>query len=197
VPFNHEIQPLLAELAPALLNLLYQNLTPNDYLIAGPSGAGYIIPPLADRLAAYLQESARLCDRADVRVATSYISDPPMRVVRAHGQAPGKFLGFLAGYFQIGRTPMYRTEGKPFVANRWPRAEQIGWNSAETLEGIRALIEEDGPLPRFIGCHLFAYNTTIDDVCAFVQTLDPRRVKVVRADEFLIAASQAMGTTQA
>jgi len=192
IPFNHEMQPLLAELAPALLNLLHQQLTPNDYLIAGPSGAGYIIPPLAGNLAAYLKESARLCDLADVRVVTSYISDPPARVVAAHGQAPGNYLGFLAGYFHLGRTPMVLTHGKPFIANCWPRPEQIGWNSVKTLEGIRALIEAPGPLPRFIGCHLLAYNTTIDDVCAFVQTLDPQRVKVVRADEFLIAASQAM-----
>lgn len=196
VPFNHEIQPLLAELAPALLNLLYQKLSPNDYLVAGPSGAGYIIPPLAGNLASYLEESARLCGLADVRVITTYIADPPLKVVHALGQAPGGFLGFLAGYFHIGRTPMVMTGGKPFVANGWPRPEQIGWNSAQTLEGIRALVDAKGPLPRFIGCHLFAYNTTIDDICAFVQTLDPHRVKVVRADEFLIAAAKAMRKAQ-
>lgn len=47
VAFNWETQPLLAGLAPALLEKYTTTATENDCLIAGPSGAGYIVPPLA------------------------------------------------------------------------------------------------------------------------------------------------------
>lgn len=194
VPFNWEMQPLLAEIAPALLGYYYSNLKDTDLLVAGPSGAGYIIPPLASNLPVYMAESAHYCDLADVRVTTSYIADPPQRVVRDHGKAPGKFLGYLSGYFHLGRTPMYMAEKRPFVAYVWPRPEQIPWESDQVLEGIRALVDQPGDKPRFIACHLFAYFTTIQDVYNFVQTLDKNKVKVVRADEFLYAAALAMQT---
>jgi hypothetical protein len=58
------------------------------------------------------------------------------------------------------------------------------------LAGVKKLIDAPGNKPRFIGVHLFAYRTTIKDVYHFVQTLDPQKVKVVRADEFLIAAKK-------
>jgi len=192
VPFNWEMQPLLAEIAPALLGYYYSSLRETDLLIAGPSGAGYIIPPLAGNLPAYMAESARYCDLADVRVTTSYIADPPLRVVKEHGEAPGGFLGYLAGYFHLGHTPMYMTGSRPFVAYAWPKPEQIAWESGQVLEGIRKLVEQPGTAPRFIACHLFAYFTTITDVYEFVQTLDKDKVKVVRADEFLYAAEKAM-----
>ena len=128
----------------------------------------------------------------DVRVFTSYIADPPMRVIRHHGRAPGDFLGYLAGYFHFGQTPMRLYSGRAFVANAWPHANQIWDDSDKVLAWVREQVEAPGPTPRFIGVHLFAYRTTLKDVAEFVRTLDPQRVKVVRADEFLLAAAQHM-----
>lgn len=192
VPFNWEVQPLLVEIAPALLGYYYRNLTDADMLVAGPSGAGYVIPPLVPDLPAYLRESARYCDLADIRITTSYTSDPPDRVTRDHAEAPGNFLGYIAGYFHLNRTPMCMAGKRPFVSYAWPHVDQIGWDAPEVLAGIRKLVEAPGTGPRFVACHLFAYCTTVADVYAFCQTLDPQRVKVVHADEFLIAASQFM-----
>jgi len=188
VPFNWEVQPLLAELAPALLGFYFSRLTPNDLLVAGPSGAGYVIPPLVPDLAAYFRASAAVCAKAGIKVVTSYNGDPPKRVLRDHGSAEG-ILGFMAGYFHLGRKPAYLVGGKAFVANSWPSADAIGASRDETLEGIRALVEAEGPLPRFVGCHLFAYRTNVADVAAFARTLDPAKVKIVRGDEFLAAAA--------
>ncbi len=192
MPFNWEVQPLLVEIAPALLGYYYRNLTDADMLVAGPSGAGYVIPPLVPDLPVYLRESARFCDLADIRITTSYTSDPPVRVIRDHADAPGNFLGYIAGYFHLNCTPMCMAGKRPFVSYAWPHVDQIGWDAPEVLAGIRKLVEAPGTGPRFVACHLFAYCTTVADVYAFCQTLDPQRVKVVRADEFLIAASQFM-----
>ncbi len=193
VPFNWETQPLLAEIAPALLGRYYATRTANDYLIAGPSGAGYVIPPLLPNLEQYMNQTAVICRRSDVRVVTSYIADPPRRIVRAHAQM-AEAIGVLAGYVHFGRTPCYHVNGKLFIANQWPHLEQIWDDSDACLAAVRQLLDTPGSTPRFVGVHLSAYKTTIDDVYEFVSTLDPRRVKVVRADEFLLAAAQHQHT---
>jgi hypothetical protein len=192
VPFNWEVQPLLAEIAPALLGYFYRTMTVADLLVAGPSGAGYVIPPLVPRLGAYMRESARLCAAADIRIVTSYNGDPAPRVLRQLQGARGPFIGYLAGYFHLGRTPRSLRNDRPFVAYAWPHLDQIMLDAGAALQGIRALIDQPGPRPRFIACHLFAYRTTIADVAAFVKTLDPASVRVVRADEFLEAARRHM-----
>ncbi|MBU2511330.1 hypothetical protein KJ966_08320 [bacterium] len=190
VPFNWEIQPLLADLAPGLLSLYYESLTENDYLIAGPSGAGYIVPPLAPDLETYMKESERICKKADIRTMTSYIGDPSSRVICQHGKTSDWFLGFLGGYLHFGRTPMVLANNRAFIANAWPPLENIADTSEQTLEGVRKLLNQPEETPRFIGVHLFAYRTTISDVYRFVQSLDAKRVKVVKADEFLLAAAR-------
>ncbi|MGI6251252.1 MAG: GxGYxYP domain-containing protein [Anaerolineaceae bacterium] len=192
VPFNWEVQPLLAEIAPGMLGYFYRHLTPADMLVAGPSGAGYVIPPLVPNLPEYLRESARVCELADIRITTSYTADPPQRVIIEHCEAPNNFLGFIAGYFHLCKTPMTIWNDKPFVSYVWPPVDRINVTAREALAGIRQLLEEPAMQPRFIACHLFAYATTIKDVYEFVQSLDSQKIKVVRADEFLIAAKKHM-----
>ena len=99
VAFNWEMQPLLVTYAPALLGLYYSTVTPADCLIAGPSGAGYIIPPLHDNLPNYLEQSAEICRQADITVITSYYPDPPKKVIKQHLHAPDNSLGFISGHF--------------------------------------------------------------------------------------------------
>ncbi len=190
IPFNWETQPLLAELAPALLEYYYRTKSPNDCLIAGPSGAGYIVPPLLSNLEDYLVQTAKTCGQADVRVITAYIGDPTQGVIDKYCQSPGNFFGCLGGYVHFGRTPMSASNGRAFVANAWPHLDHVRDSAEDTLSGVKAILDQPGPTPRFIGVHLFAYNTTITDVFNFVQSLDPARVKVVRGDEFLLAAGQ-------
>ena len=192
VPFNWETQPLLIELAPALLGQYYQTRTPSDYLIAGPSGAGYIIPPLNANLQQYLEQTSQVCGQADVRLFTPYIGDPPRRVIGEYGEMRGDFLGFIGGYAHFGRTPMTLTHGKAFLSYTSPYYMNVWDESDQVLEEIRKQIETPGPKPRFISAHLFAYKTTLTDVYNFVQTLDPQQVKVVRADEFVLAARQTL-----
>jgi len=190
VPFNWETQPLLVELAPALLGQYYQTRSSSDYLIAGPSGAGYIIPPLNTDLKRYLDQTSQVCGRVDVRVFTPYIGDPPKRLISEYGKMSGDFLGFIGGYAHFGRTPMTLTHEKAFLAYTWPYFMNVWDESEQVLEAVRKQIEAPGSLPRFVSAHLFAYKTTITDVYNFVQTLDPQQVKVVRADEFVLAAKQ-------
>jgi hypothetical protein len=190
IPFNWETQPLLVELAPALFEKYARTATANDCLIAGPSGAGYVVPPLLPHLSAYLEESRRVCLKAGIGVVTFYVADPPASVIRRLAQHSQGLVGYLAGYAVLERAPKVQIGEAMFVANQWPTVAHL-WDQAEDLlEGVRRLITASGPRPRFIGVHLFAYRTTLEDVIRFVSDLDDNHVHVVRADTFLRAALQ-------
>ncbi|TLN02861.1 hypothetical protein FDZ74_15060 [bacterium] len=189
VCFNWEVQPLLAELAPALLEKYQRSASITDCLIAGPSGAGYIVPPLAPDLPRYLRDTARLCCAAGVSVATTYVADPPRRVLRQLARH-GEGLDYLAGYAVVGRAPQTMIGDCAVIANEIPTVNHIWASAADTLAAVRALIEAPGPRPRFIGLHLFAYRTTLADVARFAESIQDEHVHIVRADTFLALAKQ-------
>jgi hypothetical protein len=192
VPFNWETQPLLTELAPALLEKFQRSATPADCLIAGPSGAGYIVPPLAPNLPVYLRETNRICQKAGIKVVTTYVADPPRRVLRQLARYGANLAGYLAGYAILGRAPQQRVGQTTIIANEVPTVNQIWASAEELLESVRKLTETPGTLPRFIGVHLFAYRTNIDDVARFISSIQDPRVHVVRGDVFLELANQSL-----
>ena len=186
IPFNWEVQPLLIELAPALLEKYTSQATPNDCLIAGSSGAGYIIPPLSPHLERYLQETTRICRLAAIEVITSYVADPPRRVLRQLGRHSQGIIGYLSGYAVLGRTPQLLLNDSVFIANQVPTIHQLWDNADKLLESIRMLASQpDGQRPRFIGVHLFAYRTSYQDVVEFVTSINNPHIHVLRADTFL------------
>lgn len=192
VPFNWEVQPLLAELAPGLLEKYIGSATENDCLVAGPSGAGYIVPPLASNLAKYMDETNKICDLSGIQVVTSYVADPPRRTLHTLAEHSGSLLGYLCGYAVVTRSPMHLIKDTPIIANRSPLVNEIALHSHDLLETVRQRILESAERPCFIGVHLFAYRTTIEDVANFVNVLDIPHLHVVRGDDFLLLASQAM-----
>jgi len=190
VPFNWECQPLLVDLAPALLERFTSTKTSNDCLIAGPSGAGYIVPPLAPHFDAHMRESARVCAKAGIRVVTTYVADPPARLLRQLDRNKGDLLGYLSGYAVVSRKPQTLVNGTPVIANEIPLAANI-WDEPEQIFArLQGLIKQSDKTPRFIGVHLFAYRTTIEDVSKFILSHKSEHLHFVRADEFLMAARQ-------
>lgn len=185
VPFNWETQPLLMEYAPALFEKYVRSATSNDCLIAGPSGAGYVIPPLAPDLSTYLQETKRVCKLAGIKVVTFYVADPPTRILNLLGKHSDGLTGYLAGYANLGRTPIVQKDSFVFAANQWPTLAHLWDDAGDLLEGVRKLAEAPGPRPRFIGVHLFAYRTTLADVIQFTASLNDPHIHIVRADNFL------------
>jgi hypothetical protein len=195
VAFNWEVQPLLAELAPALLEKYQRSATPNDCLAAGPSGAGYVIPPLVPDLPAYLKETDRMCGLAGIHVVTFYVADPPARVFRQLRQHAPHLEGWLAGYARFNRVPQKQVGQAMFVANQWPTVAQI-WDEPDAIQaGICGLVQTPGPKPRFIAAHLFAYRTTLDDIARLADSLKDEHTHIVRADVFLALARRSHKTS--
>jgi len=191
VAFNWEVQPLLVELAPALFEKFQTQCTPNDCLIAGPSGAGYIIPPLAPQLSEYLFETNRICEKADLKVVTSYVADPPKRVLRQICENSPSLIGFLGGYAIFRRVFHTLIAEKVFISNQIPRLAHIADSAEDLLKSVSTLLHEPvHQKPRFIAVHIFAYRTNYEDILRFVEMLDDTHIHVVRADVFLQLAKQ-------
>jgi hypothetical protein len=192
VPFNWETQPLLTEIAPALFEKYTSTATENDCLIAGPSGAGYIVPPLVPQLDAYIKETARVCEQAGINVVTTYVADPPVRVLRSLANHPGGIIGYLAGYAVVTRAPSQLVQGIPIIANQFPKVDQIWLSAEDLLAKIREEILNQQTFPVFIGVHLFAYRTSYDDIVKFAQEIQKEHIHIVRGDDFLELAQQHM-----
>ncbi len=190
IPFNWECQPLLVELAPALLEKFQRGAFSTDCLVAGPSGAGYIVPPLAPNLPAYLRETNRVCQKAGITVVTTYVADPPRRVLRQLNRYSDGLAGYLAGYAIVNRAPQMNLGRVPLIANEVPVVPQIWDQPEQLLESVRKIAETSRKRPRFIGVHLFAYRTTLDDVAQFAASITDKHVHIVRGDEFLQLANQ-------
>ena len=195
VPFNWETQPLLSELAPALLERYSSTKTDKDCLVAGPSGAGYVVPPLAAHFTDYMDSTAKTCKKAGINVVTTYVADPPRRVLNQLVNHKGDLLGFLSGYAIVSRAPQALINGTPVMANEIPLAANV-WDTADQLLArVEEKIQAASEKPRFIGSHLFAYRTSIEDVAAFIQKHDGEHIHFVRADEFLLLAQQHLKTS--
>ncbi len=192
VPFNWETQPLLTEIAPALLEKYISTATPNDCLIAGPSGAGYIVPPLASHLDAYMVETARVCALSGIEIVTTYVADPPARVLRVMAANQGEIKGFLAGYAVVSRAPLQLVAGIPIVANQFPKVDQVWLSAEDLLAKVREEIERVTTTPAFIGIHLFAYRTTYADIVQFAREMQHEHVHILRGDDFLELARQVL-----
>ena len=101
VPMGWWIAPRLsAGLGAALLEYYYRTATPNDYFVAGPSGAGYNYPSVydgLDRFLALTKEHMRLCDTRTIWLIN--------RVVKA---LPG---GFVQHRTKAGDVPLPLKDG--------------------------------------------------------------------------------------
>lgn len=190
IPFNWETQPLLTEIAPALLEKFTATATENDCLIAGPSGAGYIVPPLAPNLDAYVKDTARVCEVAGINVVTTYVADPPARILKTLAKYHGEIKGYLAGYAVVTRAPAQLIQGIPIVANQFPKVDQIWLSAEDLLAKVREKISQLHSFPVFIGVHLFAYRTTYTDIVRFVKEIQNDHVHIIRGDDFLDLSRQ-------
>jgi hypothetical protein len=185
IAFNWEVQPLLSEIAPALLERYLWQASEKDCIMAGPSGAGYVIPPLVPDLPAYIKETVRICDDIGIRVVTSYIADPCRRVLRQLQRHSGDLLGYLAGYAVVTRTLRVCRRDFIFFSNQIPKVDEIALPAEQLLEKVSTMIAATSERPVFIAVHLFAYRTTISDVAEFAEKIADPNVHIVRADDFL------------
>ncbi|MDQ7905801.1 GxGYxYP family putative glycoside hydrolase [Phytohabitans sp. ZYX-F-186] len=187
VPLNWTVSPLLRDAAPAILAYYQRTATPNDLLVAGPSGAGYAYPgawPRAE-LAAFTRQTGEylrdLGQPAVVNVlnrAHRIDRDLTARQVAAYARDV-RPVGLLQHWTYRHRTRILA--GLPVATGQL----------VSTVDECRRLLAKAAQRgTRFVSIGVLAWSLTPADVASVAAELDDR-YRVVRADELLHHVSEA------
>jgi hypothetical protein len=189
VPINWTVQPLGVDAAPSFLSYYQQTATSNDYLIAGPSGAGYVYPgdwPSAE-LSVFTQLTAKYMGLAGMDVAVILNrqagQDVAMDAVTARDYVSGVApIGLLESWNNY--TWMTAIAGTPLC---------ISWLASTVAEGQQAISAAsagwDGSAPLFLSIGIDAWNLAPTDVVTIANSLNADYV-VVRGDQFFALAKE-------
>jgi len=193
VPINWTSSPLLIDAAPAILNYYRKTATPNDQIVAGPSGAGYFYPnawpeqSFADYLKAsydYLKKSGMTVPYVLNRISSENVplSDSVATAYAEQYKAPGLFLSWEDRH------------GVEIVNGNLPVSVIHGIGTAQ--DGIRVLEEAkagwDGKSPLFVSLGLLAWSMTPSDVERIQSSLGSE-YDAVLADDYFSLIRQANG----
>lgn len=181
MPLGWTISPLLMEAAPALAEYYKRTVSANDELIAGPSGAGYILP--SKWPGAQLNPFLRLTGTHMQQLGLSSLEalDSPLTRFFPHRAWQDAYAQTLAHYGIRGmllgdgytKTGWWLNNGMPLVKN-------LGL--VDSVEKALQLIHENTPetigSPQFLSLYVVVWNMTPSDVKQVVASLDERYVVV-------------------
>ncbi|MEO3797112.1 GxGYxYP domain-containing protein [Nonomuraea sp. B10E15] len=196
VPTNWTVSPLLAEIGPAILAYFQRTATPNDLLIAGPSGAGYTYPGSwpKEALDAYTELSGRFMRRTGMDLVYAYnhrneeddgwvaFDERIVRSYRKNTDLRGIIQSWETGDLQINPA------GLPVIGNFMPqgRAQEYRDTLVKHIEGW------DGSKPLFIAGAVNAWNWSPSDIAELGTLLDDP-FEIVRGDVFFKLLGDHLG----
>lgn len=197
VPLNWTTQPLAADAAPAFLSYYQRTASHNDYLMGGPSGAGYVYPSdwPASTLDVYTKLTARYTDRtgigAEVILNRAGGQDIPFSDATAQQYVRDvRPLGLLMAWTNYTQTSV--------LAGTTPLS--VSWLASSRAEAAQAISSAsagwDGTRPLFLSIGTLAWNLTPTDAAAIAGSLGPD-YQVVRGDQYFSLARQAFGLSPA
>ena len=184
VPTNWTIDPLLADVGPAIFAYYQRTASRNDLLIAGPSGAGYTYPSLwpADRLDHFTRMTGRYMRATGLNLISCFNlvegqPAPPDERVGAsyHDHTPA--LGLILGWEDGNQLTV--PGGIPVVGDFARFADVADYN-----EGLLEHVADwDGSAPRFVACAVQAWQWTPTELVSLADSLDDR-FEILRGDVF-------------
>ncbi|TDE26579.1 hypothetical protein E1295_44120, partial [Nonomuraea mesophila] len=196
VPTNWTVSPLLAEIGPAILAYFQRTATPNDLLIAGPSGAGYTYPGSwpEEALDAYTKLTGRFLRRTGMDLVYAYnhrneeddgwvaFDERIVGSYRKNTGLRGIIQSWEAGDLQINPA------GLPVIGNFMPHgnAQEYHDTLVQHIEGW------DGGKPLFIAGAVNAWNWSPSDI-AELGTLLGDPFEIVRGDVFFKLLGDHLG----
>ncbi|MFC4810450.1 GxGYxYP domain-containing protein [Paenibacillus sp. GCM10023250] len=194
VPINWTSSPLLYDGAPAMLDYYLSTATPNDQLVAGPSGAGYFYPnawpdntfaPYLKQTNVYLKKTGMTIPYVLNRVDGQNVplSETKLNAYANEYHVPGLFLSWEDRFgvsIEGGKTPVSIIQG------------------ISTVQDGKRILDEakanwDGKSPLFVSLGLLAWSMTPSDVVALNGSLDSGSFSAVRADQYFALVRQANG----
>ncbi len=193
VPINWSTNPLLVDAAPAFLRYYQRTATRNDYLMAGPSGAGYGYPTPwpDDTFGAFTGMTARYMTATgmDSAVILNRVggSDVPLSDAEAaryiRDVAP---LGLFKDWTDHTATTVLHGD----------TPQSVSWLTSSVAEAKTAVAAASsgwsGDRPLFVSIGILSWNMTPTDVATVAHSLDDPYT-VVRGDQYFRLARKALG----
>jgi hypothetical protein len=190
IPFGWELQPLLYDLAPGMLQYYYETATYKDDFAAAASGIGYCHPEEfpSDRLDTYLKETKYYMQQSGLKtISILSSSNIPFEVASK----------YRANFKELGINCVEGYGGR--LAGGYPFTDFIVWRTQAPMSGLSRdtiLLElnniagtrQSGPL--FVPVHPICYNAGFDDIKWVVNNLDPNKFVVVTPGQLLRMVSK-------
>ncbi len=178
IPFGWEIQPLLADVAPGLLDYFQATATKNDYFVNGVSGIGYFYPEEVpkDKLRMLLNETKKYIkttglSELSVMSPSRAVTEETMQIYEeVLGQ---ELFGVMEGYerrkAKTIRLFRHGAEGRMV----WmPTSNPKGEKTIENwVQGLKKVAKHRKQRPLFIPLHVPAHRLTITDVVKIIDQL--------------------------
>ena len=185
VPIGWTVSPAVLDAAPALLDYYYDTATPNDCLIAGPSGVGYTYPNYwADQtqLDNFVRMTNDYCNRAGLKVITIWNT-----IVGGINPNVGSSFANYAPSL-LGLTAMNGPGGQIDIYNNKLPAQRLNatycYDQASLqMEVNNAIAGWNGNAPRFVAIQAEPWDVTPTMIKDVANTLSSD-VVVVRTDNY-------------
>jgi hypothetical protein len=194
VPLNWSINPLLLDAGPAMLDYYQETQSPNDFMVAGPSGAGYTYPgdwPSAD-LPSFTERSGRYMQRTGMNViyALNRVSNTDIAMTDAVAYQ------YIQDVNPLGILYNWESTSSLSTPSGLPVITQVGISTvAQGQAALASAIQGwNGSSPLFVALGVLAWNMTPTDVNTLVASLGSQ-YEVVRADVFFELLRNSLGKT--
>ncbi len=185
VPLNWSISPLLLDAAPIMLHYYQSTQTPNDLLVAGPSGAGYTYPGEwpSSALSTFTKRTGQYMARAGLTLIDALNvnsrganADLTNKVAREYSRNAHP-LGVLCNW-RFGSSTLQKLAGLPVMSQAFITSVSQG-------QGTAALISDSwtGHHALFAAILVDAWNMTPTSVNTLAASLGAQ-FEIVRGDVF-------------
>ena len=175
IPIGWTISPTLIRVAPALAAYYTRMATPNDELVVGPSGAGYILPSCwpAAYLPAFLQLTGQLMQAMNLNVIevldtgllfSQAFIDQNLQQEFVKALAPFGIRGVLSGSGQA-RSSWKNVSGVPIIQNLG-----LADSVAKAVNMVRIAALKAGN-SQFLNVYIVAWTVTPSDLKQIIQQL--------------------------
>ncbi len=178
IPIGWTISPALVQVAPTLAAYYIRTVTSNDELVAGPSGAGYMLPSNwpGEHLPAFLQLTGELMKSMNLNVIevldaslgpSMAFKNPGLQEDYVKALAPFGVRGILSGSGQV-QSNWRNVSGVPVLQNLGLAGSVA---KAVTLIRNATLQSANQASPQFLNVYILAWSMTPSDLQQVIEQL--------------------------
>ncbi len=201
IPFGWEIQPLMEDMAPGMLEYFYQNATENDTFVASASGLGYTFPDVMKEqdIAQLLEDTKPYLERLDLTSLTflPFQEGAHEDIAQIYGDILGDSLnGVVNDYWgQINALSRQQVvNGMAWMPTALPIISKF---EQRTVSGMTDALndianQQSGESVTFVPIHVPKGHMDINMIWDVVNNLDSNTFIVTAPDEFMISYQKAV-----